>query len=1239
MDIENTTSPLNRFIRFCLVNKLIVFLIVLSIVFGGMYYMPFDFGIKWMPRNPIPVDAIPDIGENQQIVFTDWPGRSPQDVEDQVGYPLTVTMQGIPGVKSVRSLSMFGFSTIYVIFNDNIDFYWARSRILERLNIAQQRLPEGVVPALGPDATGLGQVFWYTVEGEGFNLQELRSTQDWYIRYALQSVEGVSEVASIGGYVKEYQIDVDPAAMRAAGVSLPEVFESIRKANIDIGAETIEHNGIEYVIRGKGFIKSLKDIETVLIKGNSNIPIFIRNIAKVHLGPALRRGILDKEGAEAVGGVVIVRFGENPLATIQRVKDKIRQIQPGLPRKTLADGRKSQMGIVPFYDRTGLIKETLGTLRDALIEEILICCFVVFMLLSHFRSNIMISMNIPLAVLVTFILMSLFKVDSNLMSLGGIAIAIGVMVDMGIVLSENIVRHFSIAKPEDDPLEVIYQATCEVSGAITTAVITTIISFLPVFALTGAEGKLFRPLAYTKTFAMFASIFVALIVLPAVAHILMKKRRTGEKIKAAARMGLIAIGIVVGFAWHFWIGVPLVIGGAILMAEPRVPEAWKHWFENSISWMGALFVLALLTMHWMPLGLGTSLTKNLIFVFGVNLAWTSVRVIVINWYPELLGCFLKYKFRFLSIPVAMLVFGLMVWIGFEGAFGWVPKSLSRTGIPEKSVHGNALWSYLHHKFPGMGREFMPSLDEGSFLFMPTIMPHAGIGEALDTVQKQDKAIRAIPEIETVVGKIGRAETALDPAPISMIETLISYKPEYGPPDPKTGERARLWRDNIKTTDDIWKEIIDAAAIPGCTSAPKLQPIAARLVMLQSGMRAPMGVKIYGNSLSEIEKTGFRIADILKQVPGVNPETVQPDRVIGKPYLEIDIDREKIARYQLNIKDVQDVLEVAVGGIRATTTVEGRERYPVRVRYERELRDSPEALGKIIVPAPEGIQVPLSQLATINYVPGPQEIKSEDTFLVSYVLFDKLPGYAEVDVVESAQQLLDAKEKSGELLFPAGTNAKFAGNYENQVNFQKQFVVILPICLLLIFLLIYFLFRNTVITTLIFGQIAVAWASGFIGLWLAAQPWFLDFAVFGHNLRAVFHLQEYNLSVAVWVGFIALFGIACDDALIITSYLEQMFRAKKAADVREIRSMVVEGGRKRVRPCLMTTATTVLALLPILTSTGKGADIMIPMAMPIFFGMTLELITVFITPVLYCMYREYRLGRDDTSSQSSAAGRQ
>lgn len=1224
MESENSPSLLNRFIRFCLVNKLVVLLIVLAIVGGGLYFMPFDYGIHWMPRNPIPVDAIPDIGENQQIVFTEWAGRSPQDVEDQVTYPLTITLQGIPGVKTIRGNSMFGFSTVYVIFHDNVDFYWARSRLLERLNIAQQRLPEGVIPALGPDATALGQIFWYTVEGEGFDLQELRSTQDWYIRYALQSVEGVSEVASIGGYVKEYQIDVDPAALRVNEIMLSEIFDAIRKANIDVGAETIEYNGVEYIIRGKGFIKSLKDIENVLIKTTNNIPIYIRNIAQAHLGPALRRGALDKEGAEAVGGVVIVRYGENPLLVIGRIKEKLKEIQQGLPGKILADGRKSQMQIIPFYDRTELIHSTLNTLKDALVEEILITCFVVFMLLAHFRSNLLISMNVPLAILVTFILMAFFKVDSNLMSLGGIAIAIGAMVDMGIVLTENIIRHFSIAKPDEDPLEVIYRATSEVSGAVTTAIVVTIVSFLPVFALTGAEGKLFKPLAYTKTFALFASVFVALTVLPAFAHILLKKRKTSGPVRATAYMGLILIGITTGIVWRFWVGAPLILGGAIMLVEPFIPRISRHWIGYATSWTGALFVLVLLTMHWMPLGLSTSLAKNLIFVFGVTLAWTSIRVVVINWYPKLLQRFLKYKLRFLMVPLAMLIAGLMIWQGFTNTFGWLPKILSHMGIPETSVRETVVWSRLQHAFPGMGREFMPSLDEGSFLFMPTIMPHVGVGEALDIVQKQDRAIRAIPEIESVVGKIGRAETAIDPAPISMIETLITYKPEYSPPNPQTGERKRLWRDKIKTTDDIWNEIVNAAAVPGSTSAPKLQPIAARLVMLQSGMRAPMGVKIYGNSLKEIEELGYKIAGILKEVPGVNAAAIQPDHVIGKPYLEIDIDREKIARYRLNIRDVQDVIEVAVGGIRATTTVEGRERYPVRVRYARELRDSPDELEKIIVPSSEGLQVPLSQLAAIHYVAGPEEIKSEDTFLVSYVLFDKLPGYAEVDVVEAAEKLFDAKQKSGELQFPPDSHIKFSGTYENQMNFQKRFAVILPVSLLLIFLILYFQFRNTVITGLIFGQIAVAWAAGFIGLWLAAQPWFLDFLVFGHNLREVFHLREYNLSVAVWVGFIALFGVACDDAVIITTYLEQLFVSRKINNVSEIRGMVLEGGKKRVRPCLMTTATTVLALLPILTSSGKGADVMIPMALPIFSGMTLELITVFITPVLYCWYRELRI---------------
>jgi Cu(I)/Ag(I) efflux system membrane protein CusA/SilA len=1222
---------INKVIRFCLENKLIVFLLLAVMVGGGLYVMPFDSGIKSLPRDPIPVDAIPDIGENQQIVFTEWPGRSPQDVEDQVTYPLTATLQGIPGVKTIRAASMFGFSTVYVIFREDVDFYWARSRLLERLNVAQQNLPEGVIPALGPDATALGQIFWYTVEGKGFDLQELRSIQDWYIRYALQSTEGVSEVASVGGYVKEYQVDVNPDAMRAHSVMLQDIFTAVSKANIDVGAETIEFNGVEYVIRSKGFLKTLSDIENIPVKTTDGVPIYIKKVGTVSLGPALRRGLLDKEGAEAVGGVVVVRHGENPLAVIQRVKEKIKEIQVGLPQKTLPDGTISQVRIVPFYDRTQLINETLHTLNEALIQEILITCFVVFLLLNHFRSNILICANLPIAVLVAFILMKVLKVDSNIMSLGGIAIAIGSMVDMGIILTENIVRHFSEARPDENPLEVIYRAASEVGSAVVTAIATTLVSFLPIFALTGPEGKLFKPLAYTKTFALFASVFIALTVLPAFAHIMFTRRNIRVGAKTVAYGALIALGIVATFWISRWAGAALILVGIYLLFEAKIPARFLKRMPFITGVAAAVFVLALLTSQWMPLGLGTSLWKNIIFVFGINIVWASSRLIFITWYPNILSVLLRHKVAFLSLPAAMVVLGLVVWLGFSSVFGWIPANLGKLGVSQEKVRSTTLWVAAQHGFPGLGREFMPSLDEGAFLFMPATMPHASIGEAFDILQKQDIAIRAIPEIESVVGKIGRAETPLDPAPISMIETVITYKPEYGLPDPQTGTPQRLWRDHIRSTDDIWNEILKAADIPGSTSAPKLQPIAARIVMLQSGMRAPMGVKIRGRNLKEMEQVGYEIAQLLKDVPGVNPESVIPDRVIGKPYIEIEIDREKIARYGVNIRDVQDVIEIAIGGMRATTTVEGRERYPVRVRYQRELRDSVEAIGRVSVPGSGNVQIPLLQLAKIDYTPGPEEIKSEDTFLVSYVLFDKRPEYAEVEVVEAAQNYLKSKTDSRELLLPPHTNYTFAGTYQNQLNFQKRFAVILPLSLLIIFLILYFQFRSVPISALIFIEIAVVWAGGFIGLWLVWQPWFMNFDIFGHSFRDLFHLHGYNLSIAVWVGFIALFGLATDDAVVIATYLTQMFRTRRVGSIKDIRNLVIEGGKKRVRPCLMTTATTVLALLPVLTSTGKGADVMIPMAIPLVSGMTIELITLFITPVLYCWLKEYlwKRGRLET----------
>lgn len=1228
----------SRIIRFCLENKLVVFLILVIIIVWGVRVMPFDTGASYIPRDPIPVDAIPDIGENQQVIFTEWPGRSPQDVEDQVTYPLTTTLQGTPGFKTIRSFSMFGFSVVYVIFDDQFDFYWCRGRLLEKLNIAQQRLPAGVTPALGPDATALGQVFWYTLEGSrgGFDLMELRSIQDWYVRYALQGTPGVSEVASIGGYVREYQIDVDPDAMRAHGVKLGDIFTAVQRANIDVGAETVEWNGAEYLIRGKGFIRKVEDIENIVLRAGESVPLYVKNVAQVQLGPALRRGMLDKEGVEAVGGVVLARYGANPREVIENVKKKIEEISPGLPKKTLADGTESQVRVAPFYDRTLLIDETLGTLQDALYEEILVTTFVILLFLRHVRSALVICATMPLAVLISFIFMKLFGVDSNLLSLGGIAIAIGTMDDMGIILSENIVRHLDEAKGANKPLlEVVYEASSEIGGAITTAILMTVIAFLPIFALEGPEGRLFKPLAYTKTFALIGSLIVAILILPSLAHILFTPLGRLKGIRRwIAPGGLIAAGIASAlFGWKL-VGAVLIAYGIYSWIEPHLsPRGLKlsGWL-SSLGIMG--LVLYVLTEHWMPLGPGAGFAKNLLIVLGINVAWAAVRVVFIDFYPYFLRLFLRHKLAFLSLPTALVVFGLVIWLGFGRVAGAVlpePEPRAEGGPP--GIY-QKFWMAGLHEFPGIGREFMPPLDEGSYLYMPTLMPHASIGSALEVISAQDKAIRAIPEVESVVGKLGRAETALDPAPVSMIETVVLYKPEYQR-DPATGKLAtdengrpiRLWRDHIKTPQDIWEEIQKAAEFPGVTGAPKLQPIAARLVMLQSGMRAPMGVKVFGSNLEEIEKAGYDIAEVLKTVPSVAPEAVIPDRVVGKPYLEIDIDRERIARYGVNIRDVQDVIEIAIGGIRATTTVEGRERYPVRVRYSREIRDNLEAIERILVPGTGQQQIPLSQVATIQYVRGPQEIKSEDNFLVSYVLFDKRPAHSEVDVVEEADRLIRHKLATGELQLPPGVHYKFAGSYENQVRFQQRLRVVLPLSLFLLFMMLYFQFRSVALSMIVFTAIPVAWAGGFIGMWLIAQPWFFNFEVFGFNVRELLNFGAYNLSTAVWVGFIALFSVTTDDGVVLATYLNQEFQRRPVSGIQDIRNSVVAAGTRRVRPCLMTSATTVLSLMPVLTSHGRGADLMYPLALPTVGGLTIELISLFVLPVCYCLMKEifWRMG--------------
>ena len=1285
---DDSPSPLDRLIRFCLERRIVVLLFLVLAVGWGLRVAPFDWDLGDLPRDPVPVDAIPDIGENQQIVFTPWTGRSPQDIEDQITYPLTSALLGLPGVKTVRSYSYFGFSTIYVIFKDEVDFYWSRSRVLEKLaSLAGDTLPEGVKPRLGPDATALGQIFWYTLEGRdpegnptgGWDLHELRTLQDWFIRFELQSAPGVSEVASVGGFVKEYQVDVDPDAMRAAGVTLEEVTRAVRMSNVDVGARTLEVNRVEYMIRGLGFVKSLEDIERAVIRSRDDVPICVKDVARVSLGPALRRGVLDREGSEVVGGVVVVRYGENPLEAIQNVKARIEKISAGLPEKTLPDGTVSKVHIVPFYDRTGLIHETLGTLNRALLEEILIAIIVILVMVRNLRASILIAGLLPLAVLMCFIAMKLFKVDANIVALSGIAIAIGTMVDMGIILSENILKKLDETGPGEDRLAAVYAAAREVGGAVLTAIATTVISFLPVFTLEAAEGKLFKPLAYTKTFALIASVLVALTLIPPAAHLILSGRIRGRMLRRLCHAALVVAGgvLAAGYGW-WWAGGLLALLGAWLLAAPWIPAVVKRASPFVVSGAAAVAVAWVLARHWLPLGPDRGSGLNLVFVV-LLLGGVLLFFQVFLWlYPTMLRLCLRLKAVFLTVPLVLVVLGATVWLGFDTTFAWLPESV-QTSRPARAMAG---------AFPGMGKEFMPDLDEGSFLYMPSTMPHASIGEALDALQKQDRSFSALPEVDEVVGKIGRVESPLDPAPIGMVETLIHYRSQYlcdargnrltfrfdpdhddyfrtvegvpvpGPdgrpytvrgrfardsenrliPDPG-GRPFRLWRPpldpdlnpdraawpGIRTPRDIWNEILKAGEILGSTSAPMLQPISTRLVMLQSGMKSPMGIKVKGPDLETLEKVGFRLEALLKEVPSVNPALVIADRLVGKPYLEIHIDRDAIARHGVHLRKVQDVIETAVGGKRVTTTVEGRKRFPVRIRYLRELRDSIEALGRILVPATGGAQIPLTQLAEIRYARGPMAIKGEDGRLVGHVLFDKKPGHAEVDVVEAARAHIQKNIDTGALEIPEGVTLTYAGTYESQVRSEKKLMVVLPLALLLIFMILYLQFRSAATSLMVFSGVAVAWAGGFLLLWLYAQPWFLDFSVFGVEMRELFQVHTINLSVAVWVGFLALFGIATDDGVVMATYLEQSFRRDRPDTVRAVREAVVRAGQRRIRPCLMTTATTVLALIPVLTSTGRGSDIMVPMAIPSVGGMVLAVITMFVVPVLYCGWKELRLG--------------
>lgn len=1005
----------------------------------------------------------------------------------------------------------------------------------------------------------------------------------------------------------------------------------------------MEINKVEYLIRGLGYIKDVSDLEKAVVTVHDGVPVRISDVAFVNIGPGTRRGGLDKEGVEAVGGVVIARYGSNPLEVINNVKDKIKEMAPGLPQKTLPDGTVSKITVVPFYDRTGLIKETIGTLETSLSHEILICIIVIIVLVLNLRASVVIASMLPIAVLSTFIIMHYTGIAANIVALSGIAIAIGVMVDVGVVFVESIIRYMEM--PENRGVRkgkamvnLIYKAVSEVSGAIATAMITTIVSFLPVFAMEAQEGKMFSPLAYTKTYALASAFVLGLILLPTLSYILFSVRIDSKRIRKVLNYILIAAGVLLSVLYS---NIP-ALGLTAVGLNNLLTHRWKKPGISNYINIGIALVVAtyFLAEEWLPMGPQKGIIVNLLFVTGCIAIILALLWLLVIYYERILRWCLNNRWKFMLLPIATILCGILIW-------------------------------------KRIGQEFMPSLNEGSFLLMPTSMPHTGIEQNLNYIEALDKRLAAIPEVETAIGKWGRVNSALDPAPAQMFENTINYRPEYilnedgkrerfkvnrkgeyllrnggtyNPADgfrlipadslipDRKGDYFRQWRPKIKNTDDIWQQIVNVTHLPGLTSAPKLQPIEARLVMLSTGMRAPMGLKIYGPDLETIEQSGKAIEQALKDVPSVIPSSVFYDRAVGAPYLEIKLNRDNMARYGVNVEDLQEILSAAVGGMILTKTVEGRERFPVRLRYARELRDNPEALSMLLVPTATGAQIPLKELADIEYARGAQMIQSENTFLVGYVIFDKKQGKAEVDVVKEATKVIEGKIQNGELKLTKGVSYKFAGNYEQQERATARLMIVVPLALLIVLLVLYFQFKTLTASLIHFSGVFVAFAGGFILLWLYGQDWFMNFSLAGANMRDLFQMHTINLSVAVWVGFIALFGVATDDGVLMGTYIHHVFLEKDPQTRHAIREAVVTAGLKRVRPAAMTTATTLIALLPVLTSTGKGADIMVPMAIPTFGGMLIQSMTMFVVPVFQCWWREGLLKKEETTGQCLAQNR-
>jgi Cu(I)/Ag(I) efflux system membrane protein CusA/SilA len=1135
------------FATFCVKEPMIILTVAVAVLLAG-----------WYAKENVPIDAIPNIGQNQVIVLSNWSGRSPKDVEDQITYPLSIALLSVPGAESVRGKSLFGYSFVQVTFKDDIDFYWARSRVAEQLGTVTSILPDGVSPTLGPDATGLGQVFYYTLTPTpGSNLADLRSMQDYVVKYALQSVEGVSEVASIGGYVRQYQVEVDPDKLRFQNITLAQLNKAIQDANAEVGAKTVEQSGMEFIVRGKGFLgqggrsQTIEDLENAVVTSRTGVPVRVKDLGYVQNGVSFRRGALDLNGAEAVGGVVVMRFGENPRKVIDGVKAKIKQLEPAL------NGVK----INAVYDRTGLIDETIATLTTALVDEILITVIIIVLFLLHIRTSLIVALTLPAAVLIAFLAMRIFDLDANIMSLAGIAIAIGNMVDMGIVIAENIYQHLSnlyekhIGKPvkQSVRIETIAGAVAEIAPALMTATATTVISFLPVFFLTGRDFKLFSPLAWTKTYALMASLLVSIVLLPVLCRYFLKPA-TDKKLPLRYTQAIATI-VAAGIGYLIWApasgSLPIVM--AITLAS------------------GAVGYVA-----------GSFIAKETLRPIEDN----PVSMKILKTYNPLLRWSLNNRKIALGVPIVIFLIGLAAWQGIAPILWPVEKIVSAAGY---DLNSSPTYTTVKKTLSGLKTDDWIALDEGSLFYMPTLLPSASFSKAMEVLQTQDTLIKDIPEVKDVLGKIGRAQSALDPAPGAMIETYITLKPKSE------------WREGI-TQKDIWDEINKRATFPGVTRASFLQPIEGRVVMLQSGIKAPMAVRIYGDDLEGLAEAAKAVANHLKLVPAVNAATVNPDIVLGKPYAEFEVDRQNAARYGMSVKAINDIIETSVGGKMVGQTVEGRERYSIRVRYLRELRDQIENLEQIPVVSPKGEVVPLGVLAKMKTTWGPAAISSEDARLVSHVAFAPSGIAGAIETVESVMSSLTNAQTRGELSLPPGYELQAVGSFQNQIEANKRLLWLVPMVMFANLFIIFLQFRKIGVSFLVFSGIPVAFGGGMI-------------------LLGILGIE---INTAIWVGFIALFGISVDNGVILASYLESVFRNKPAKSKEDIVNGVLEASARRVRPCLMTTATTIIALIPVIASTGRGADVARAMALPIFGGMFAALLGLIVVPVVYAMMKEHEL---------------